>query len=111
VGLVAEDHMTTVHIFGLPIAACDPGKTWKAAAELIGHRLQSRFGENVRTVYIELFSPGSFDFGNIVNLLQEGQPPPFVTVNGKLIQAGGKLSERRIAEELKRLNAEHVPYF
>jgi len=95
--------MTNVHIFGLPIAACDPNKTWKAAADTIGRRLQSRFGENVLTVYIELYSPESFKFENIVNLLKEGQSPPFVTVNGTLIQKGGKLSERIIAEELQKV--------
>ena len=103
--------MTTIHIFGLPIAACDPNKTWKAATELIGRRLQSRFGENIRTVYVELYSPESFKFENIVNLLKEGQSPPFVTVNGKLIQAGGKLSERNIAQELERLHATEHSHF
>jgi len=94
--------MMTVHIFGLPIAACYPNKTWKSAAEMIGRRLQSRFGSTVRTVYVELYSPESFDFDDIVKLLHEGQLPPFVTLNGKLIQSGGKLSERRIAQELER---------
>ena len=95
--------MTTVHIFGLPVAACEPNKTWKSAADMIGRRLQSRFGNAVQTVYVELYSPESFAFDSIVKLLQEGQAPPFVTVSGKLIQAGGKLSERRIAEELERV--------
>lgn len=95
--------MTTVHIFGLPITACDPGKTWNAAAEMIGRRLRSKFGSAVQTVYVELYSPESFAFENIVKLLQEGKTPPFVTVNGKLVQAGGKLSERSIVQELERL--------
>lgn len=95
--------MTTIHIFGLPMAACDPNKTWKAAADLLGRRLQSRFGENVRTEYIELYSPESFKYENIVKLLKEGQSPPFVTIDGKLVQAGGKLSERIIALEFERL--------
>ncbi|MCX6122314.1 MAG: hypothetical protein NTX44_11960 [Ignavibacteriales bacterium] len=95
--------MATVHIFGLPMKACDPAKTWKAAADLIGRRLASRYGENVRTVYVELYSPESFKFENIMNLLKEGQAPPFVTVDGKLIQNGGKLSERTIAQELERI--------
>jgi hypothetical protein len=103
VATVAEDVMTTVHIFGLPIAACDPNKTWKAAADLIGRRLQSRYGENVLTVYVELYSPESFKFETIVNLLKEGKSPPFVTVNGKLIQIGGKLSERSIRQELEQV--------
>ena len=70
---------------------------------MIGRRLQSRFGSAVQTVYVELYSPESFAFDSIVKLLQEGQSPPFVTVGGKLIQAGGKLSERRIAQELERV--------
>ena len=106
--IVAEGRMITVHIFGLPIGACDPNKTWKAAADHIGRRLQSRFGENVLILYIELYSPESFKYENIVNLLKEGQTPPFVTINGKLIQAGGKLSERNIAQELERLLATHI---
>ena len=103
--IVADCGMITIHIFGLPIVACDPNKTWKAAAELIGRHLQTRFGENIHTVYVELYSPESFKFENIINLIKEGQSPPFVTVNGKLIQTGGKLSERTIALELERLLA------
>ena len=95
--------MTTVHIFGLPIAACDPNKTWRAAADLIGRRLRAKFGEHVTVEYIELYSPESFKYENIVKLLKEGQSPPFVTIDGKLVQAGGKLSERIIALELERL--------
>jgi len=106
--LVAEFRMTTIHIFGMPMAACDPNKTWKAAADLISRRLQSRFGKNINIVYIELYSPESFKFDDIMKLLKEGQSPPFVTVNGKLIQAGGKLSERTIANELVKLPATEI---
>lgn len=96
--------MTTVHIFGMPATAtCDPNNTWRAAAELIGRRLQSRFGTNVQTIYVELYSPEFFEFGPIVKLLQEGEPPPYITIDCHLIQSGGKLSERRIAEELERM--------
>ena len=96
--------MTTVHIFGMPAtASCDQNKTWKGAAEMIGRRLQSRFGTNVRTVYVELYSPESFEFESIVKLLREGAPPPYITINGELIQSGGKLSERRIGEERERM--------
>lgn len=70
---------------------------------MIGRRLQSRFGENVQTIYIELYSPESFGFDQIVKLLQDGAAPPFVTIDGELIQSGGKLSERRIAQEIERL--------
>jgi hypothetical protein len=34
-------------------------------------------------------------------LLKQGSQPPFVTVNGRLIQKGGKFSERLIKEELE----------
>ena len=97
--------MTTVHIFGLPIAACDPNKTWRAAADLIGRRLRAKFGEHVTVEYIELYSPESFKYENVVNLLKEGKSPPFVIVNGKLIQSGGKLSEHSIVLELEQLHA------
>jgi len=97
--------MTTVHIFGLPIAACDPNKTWRAAADLIGRRLRAKFGEHVTVEYIELYSPESFKYENVVNLLKEGKSPPFVIVNGNLIQSGGKLSEHSIVLELEQLHA------
>ncbi len=100
--------MSTIHIFGLPIAACDPSKTWKAAADLIGRRLQSRYGSTIRTTYVELYSPESFEFEHITKLLQEGAAPPFVTIDGRLIQSGGKLSERRIVQELERRDADEV---
>ena len=75
---------------------------------MIGRRLQSRFSENVQTVYIELYSPESFAFDHIIKLLQDGTSPPFVTINGELIQSGGKLSERRIAQELERLHSKET---
>jgi len=108
VATVAENVMTTVHIFGLPIAACDPNKTWKAAADPIGRRLQVKYGEQVTVEYIELYSPESIKFESVMNLLKQGKSPPFVTVNGKLIQSGGKLSERSIRQELEQLHAHEM---
>jgi len=100
--------MTTVHIFALPIAACDPSKTWKAAADLIGRRLQAKYGEHVTVEYIELYSPESFKFERVINHHKQGKYPPIVTVNGKLIQSGGKLSERSIRQELEQLHAHEM---
>lgn len=96
-----------VRIFGLPPAACDPAKTWRAAAGIIADRLRAKYGESVLTEYIELFSPESFEHPDIMSLIHNGEAePPFVTVNGKLIQSGGKLSEGRIRKELERLGLE-----
>lgn len=75
---------------------------------MIGRRLQAKFGERVTVEYVELYSPESFKFENVVNFLKEGKSPPFVIVNGKLIQSGGKLSERSIRQELEQLHAHEM---
>ena len=93
-----------IRIFALPMAACDPNKTWKAAADMIARRLKERYGDAVQTEFIELFSPESFNYPEILALMQNEQAsPPFVTLNGNLIQSGGKLSERVIREALEQL--------
>lgn len=89
-------HDIIIRIFALPTVACDSGKTWKAAAGMIANRLTDRYGDAVQTEFIEIFAPASFQYSEILALVQQEQTPPFVTLNGKLIQQGGKLSERTI---------------
>ncbi|GAK56672.1 hypothetical protein U27_03635 [Candidatus Vecturithrix granuli] len=96
-------HKVIVRIFALPMVACDPGKTWKAAAEMMARRLKDRYGDAVQVEFVEIFAPESFQYPEILALLQNDQAPPFVTLNGKLIQSGGKLSERAIRTVIEEL--------
>lgn len=94
----------TIRFFAPPMVACDPRKTWKFAAERLGKRMKVWFGNDVKMEFVELFSPESFSYPDILGLVErEEGTPPFVTVNGKLIQSGGKLSERLIRAEITRL--------
>ena len=96
-----------VRIFALPIAACDPGKTWKAAADMIARRLRERYGEAVRVEFVEIFSPASFLYQDILDRVGRGEEAPFVSVNDKLIQVGGKLSEPSIRRALDAMLVQH----
>ncbi len=82
-----------VRIFAMPMAACDPGKTWKAAADMIRRRLRERYADAVQVEFVEVFSAESFQYPDILRLVEEGREAPFVTVDGNLVQSGGKLSE------------------
>ncbi len=102
---MTETGSAVVRIFALPLAACDPGKTWKAAAEMIARRLQERYGDAVRVEFVEIFSPPSFLYHDILDRMGRGEQAPFVTVNDELIQTGGKLSEPAIRRKLDTLFA------
>jgi hypothetical protein len=92
-----------VRFFALPLAACAPEKSWRYAVSFLSQRLNEVFGERVQCEFVELFTPESFQYLDVLELLKRDSQPPFVTVNGRLIQSGGKLSERLIKEELERL--------
>ncbi len=94
-----------VRIFALPLAACDPGKTWKAAADMVARRLGDRYGDAVHVQFVEIFSPPSFQYQDILDRVGRGEQAPFVTVNDELIQTGGKLSEPVIRRKLDELLA------
>lgn len=99
-----KGHITIVRIFAPPMAACDPAKTWKAAAKMIERRLRARYGEAIQTEFIELFSPESFTHPEIMQFVEiNAANPPYVTINGQLVSSGGKLSESVIRRELERL--------
>jgi hypothetical protein len=92
-----------VRFFALPMAACAPEKSWRHAAGFLSERLTATFGDSVQCEFVELFSPESFQYPEVLELVKRDSPPPFVTVNGRLIQSGGKFSERLIREELERI--------
>ncbi len=95
-----------VRIFAVPMGACDPGKTWKAAADMVARRLRERYGDAVRVEFVEIFSPASFVYQDILERVGRGEQAPFVTVNDELIQTGGKLSEPAIRRKLNELLAQ-----
>ncbi len=66
----------------------------------MGERLARRFGPGVTMEFVELFSPRSFKFPDVLTRVQSGSALPIVTIDGDVISEGGKLSEPRIVSAL-----------
>ncbi len=95
-----------IKIFVMPVGACSYEKSWQYAVDMISKKLKERLGDTFEIMLIEIFSPESFSYKEIIEgIQQEKLQTPVVTIDGKIIQSGGKLSERKIREELEqRLN-------
>ena len=102
-----------VLVVGMPSpGACDPGKTWQAAASFVEHRLVERFGSAVNVDYVELFTPDMARYPEVEAAVASGEAlPPIVLLDGVRRFAGGKLNvsavERAVAEALL-LDATHA---
>jgi disulfide oxidoreductase YuzD len=75
-----------VVIVGAPVA-CKEGikETWREVAEWAAGQLRSRYGEQVKVQYYDLFDP------QCPAIPPEGQLP-VVMVDGQVISCGGKIS-------------------
>ena len=99
--MIASKQKTVIKIFAMPMEACDPRKTWQAAFEYLSQRLHKRYGDRIEMEFIEIFSPESFQYADIMKMVAEGKPsPPYVMVDDRLISSGGKLSEPAIRQVL-----------
>ncbi len=96
-------NIAAVQVFAAPAASCGPGITWEAATTFLRKRLHQRFGEAVAVEYIEMFSPRSFEFPDVLEALQRGGSLPVVRVGERIVSMGEKLSENRIASEISGL--------
>ena len=92
-----------VRVFAAPDASCGHGMTWSAASALIGERLRRRFGDAVIAEHIEIFSPRSFEFPEVMAAIEAGGQLPVVTVGDQIISQGGKLSDRIISQAVEAL--------
>ncbi len=97
----------SVLVVGLPpVAGCDPGKTWRAAADFVGQRLAQRFGDLVSFECAELFSPDMDMCPDIEAHIAAGQAElPLVVIDGVPRISGGKLNlgaiERLVADTIE----------
>lgn len=92
-----------VRVFAAPDASCGHGMTWSAASALIGERLRRRFGDAVISEHIEIFSPRSFEFPEVMAAIEAGSQMPVVTVGDQIVSQGGKLSDRIIGQAVEAL--------
>ncbi len=99
----ASRPVVVVRVFAPPPASgCAGGKTWESAAEAIFQRIAGRFGGQVAFEFIQLFSPGFFQFPQVMARVQDGSAQaPIITVDDEIVQSGGKISERTIRDALE----------
>ena len=92
-----------IKIFVMPAGACSYEKSWQFAVDLISKKLKERLGDIFDMELIEIFTPESFSYKEILEgIQQEKLQTPVVMLNGKIIQTGGKLSERVIRMEIEK---------
>lgn len=92
-----------IKIFVMPGGACSYEKSWQYAVDMIIRKLKERLGDVFYMNLIEMFSPESFSYSKILEGIQnEKLQTPVVMMNKKIIQAGGKLSERGIRLEIEK---------
>ena len=93
-----------IKIFVMPVGACRYEKSWQYAVDLISKKLKERLGDVFDLKLIEIFSPESFSYKEIMeSIQQEKLRTPVVMLNGNIIQSGGKLSERGIRVEIEKI--------
>ncbi|TVR87818.1 MAG: hypothetical protein EA428_12750 [Spirochaetaceae bacterium] len=92
-----------VTVFAPPASECAGTNTWENAVLAFEHRFAKRYGNRVRFKAAPLFSPEFFQNPAVTEAVQQGAEAPIITLNGRVIQRGGKLSERIIREELEKL--------
>jgi len=96
-----------IKIFVMPVGACSYEKSWKYAVALVSKKLKDRLGDVFDIKLIEIFSPESFSYKEIMEgIQQEKYQTPLITIDGKIIQSGGKLSERKLKLEIEKLMEE-----
>ncbi len=101
--LLMNSNPISVRIFAAPDASCAHGTTWSAASAFIAEGLRRRFGQDVLVEHIEMFSPRSFEFAEVMDAIQAGAQLPVVTVGGRIISQGGKLSGPIIRQAIESL--------
>jgi len=90
-----------VTVFAAPDASCGHGQTWSAATAYIGGRLRRRFGDRVAIEHVEIFTPRSFEFPDVLAAIEAGTPLPIVRVEGRTVSEGVKLSEGVVARAVE----------
>ncbi len=99
----SEGKSITVQVFAAPSVSDGQGATWEAATAFLRQRLQHQFGGAAEVEYIEMFTPRSFEFPDVLDALGHGGALPIVRVGGQIVSQGEKLSENRISAAITAL--------
>jgi disulfide oxidoreductase YuzD len=93
-----------IKIFVMLIGACSYEKVGEYAVDFVSKTLKDRLGDVFDIRLIEIFSHESFSYKEIIEgMQQENLTTPIVMINGKIVQAGGKLYAGMLESEVKGL--------
>ncbi len=98
-----EAKSLAVQVFAAPSASCGPGVTWETATAFLRQGLQHRFGGAAEVEHIEMFTPRSFGFPDVLDALGRGGALPIVRVGGQIVSQGEKLLGDRISAAITAL--------
>jgi len=92
-----------IKIFVMLVGACGYEKSWQYAIDRISKKMKYRLGDLFEMNLIEIFSPESFSYKEILEGIQNRKlQTPVVIINGNIIQSVGKLSEHVIIMEIEK---------
>ncbi len=104
---MSDNGIVTVRVFGVPTASgCDCGTnggTWSDATAWVARSLKTRFGDQVRVEYFDLFFDGLEAFPKAMDAVAQGAQPPLVFIGDELFSSGGKISGPEIRKRLERV--------
>lgn len=95
------EHRVGVQVFAAPDVACPAPQTWSAATAYLRSRLRQRFADRVDVEHVEMFSARSFEFPEVLAAIERGAALPVIVVDGRVVSAGGKVSERTVAQAVE----------
>lgn len=99
---MSDKVIVTVRVFGVRTANnCRPQDGWRDATEWVARSLKTRFGDQVRVDYFDLFFDGLEAFPKAIDAVAQGAQPPLVFIGDELFSSGGKISGPEIRKRLE----------
>ena len=90
-----------LEVLAMPIKGCSYEQSWQAAFDVLCRQLDKRYEGRYEAKFIELFSPESFQYPEIMSRYQKGElSDPVVLVDGEVIQNGEKLAFPKIRKRV-----------
>lgn len=100
--------IVSVRVFGVPTTSgCDCGTnsgTWRDATDWVARSLKTRFGDQVRVEYYDLFLDALDAFPQVMEIVARGDAkPPLVFIGDELLSTGERISGPAIRRRLEAL--------
>lgn len=97
-----------LEVLAMPIKGCSYEQTWQAAFDKVCHQLDKNLKGLYEARFIELFSPESFRYTEVMQRYQQGEiKDPVVLLDDEIIIHGEKLSALKIRKRISEKLAEN----